>query len=278
MNHYETLGVSKTATLEDIKQAYKKLAKENHPDRGGNTSKFAEINAAYDVLKDSAKRQEYDNSFQHRYTTQNNFNNRTHEFDFNFFNDFFERSFKDYAVHRNKDINVSITLDLEDVFYKKDIQISYTTSTGSTESVNVIVPAGIKTGDVIKYANLGDNADPRFPRGNLNIKINVLDTTEWKRTNNDLWHKQQVNVFDLLLGCVIIITTPENKSVKLNIPKGSKPTSVFSIPGHGIPDRTTGTRGNVYVQLDTLVPNINDLSIIDKLNEIKQTINNKEIN
>lgn len=276
MNHYEILGVAKTASADEIKQAYKKLAKDHHPDRGGDTNKFAEINAAYDVLKDPAKRQEYDNSFQRRYTTTNNFNNS--DFEFNFFNDFFEKTFKNYSVHKNRDISVMVSLSLSDVFHKKEVQIQYKTSVGTLETVDISIPPGIKNGDVIKYQGLGDNADSRFPRGNLNIKINVAEDPSWKRTNNDLWTKQTIDVFDLLLGCAIIIATPEGSKVKLNIPKGTKPTHVFSIPGHGVPDRINGYRGNIYVQLEIDVPTIDDLSAIDKIKDLKNFANNKENN
>lgn len=273
MNYYDILGVSKTASTEEIKQAYKKLAKENHPDLGGDHKKFSEINAAYDVLKDSAKRQEYDNSFQRRYTSDD-FQN--HNFEFNFFNDLFERSFKNYTVHVNRDISILVSLTLKDTFSTKIQQVSYKTSKGTLEKVDVAIPAGIKSGDVIKYRGLGDDADNRFPRGNLNIKIFVEEDPVWKRDNNDLWIKQTIDVFDLLLGCAIIITTPEGNSVKLNVPSGTKPTNVFSIPSHGIPDRNTGARGNIYVQLDTKVPKINDKLVIEKIQQIKDIISKEK--
>lgn len=276
MNHYEILGVTKTASLDEIKQAYKKLAKEHHPDRGGDTNKFAEINAAYDVLKDPAKRQEYDNSFQHRFTTKNNFNSQG--FEFNFFNDIFEKTFKNYTVHVNRDITIAATLSLKDTFKEKTIKATYRTSIGTLENVDVNVPAGIKNGDVIRLSGLGDNADSRFPRGNLNIRIHVSEDPLWKRNNNDLWTKKIIDVFDLLLGCVIIITTPEGNNVKLNIPKGSNPTSIFNIPNYGIPDRVSGDRGNIYVQLEVTVPNVDDTSIINKIKDIKDLINNKDKN
>lgn len=227
MNYYDILGIQKTASADEIKQAYKKLARDHHPDRGGDSKKFAEINAAYDVLKDPAKRQEYDHSFQRRYTTSNTFT--ANEFDFDFFNDFFEKTFRNYSPPINKDISVVLSMELKDVFQPKNVQIKYKTSTGLEESVDVNIPAGIKTGDMIRYKGLGDDHDHRFPRGNLNVKIHVSEDTVWKRNNNDIWCKQTVDVFDLLLGCVIIITTPENKSVKLTIPKGSKTNSVFNI-------------------------------------------------
>ena len=278
MNYYDILGVSKTASDSEIKQAYKKLAKEHHPDRGGDTEKFAQINAAYDVLKDPTKRKEYDNNgSQRRYTTSNNFTG--HNFsEFDFFNDFFEQTFRNYSVHVNKNITVSISLSMADVFSKKDVQVNYKTSSGNLESTTITIPAGIKSGDVIRITGKGDDADTRFPRGNLNVKITVNEHPQWKRNNNDLWYKQKVDVFDLLLGCAIIITTLEGNSVKLSIPKGSKPNSIFNIAGHGVPDRLTGTRGNLYVQLDTDIPTINDSALLEQINTIKQTINNKEKN
>jgi curved DNA-binding protein len=277
MNYYDILGVKKTSSDEEIKQAYKKLVKEHHPDRGGDGKKFSEINAAYDILKDQKKRKEYDDSYQKRHDEYSNFSSNFEDFDMRFFNDLFEKTFHNYAVHTNKDINAAINVSLSDVFSDSTIKINYKTSTGKNESVDVMIPAGIKTGDVIKIKGLGDDADKRYPRGNLNIRIQVDDDPNWKRNNNDLWQKQIVNVFDLLLGCVIIITTPEGSQIKLTIPKGSAPTSVFSIPKYGIPDRVSKTKGNVYIQLDTFVPNIDDKQILEQLSTIQQTIYNKEV-
>lgn len=273
MNYYDILGVAKTASDSEIKQAYKKLAKEHHPDKGGDTEKFSQINAAYDILKDPAKRQEYDNSFQRRYTT-NNFNSA--DFEFNFFNDFFEKTFKNYSVHTNRDISIIVAMQLADVFQPKEVQVKYKTSNGNIETADISIPAGIKNGDVIKYRGLGDNADSRFPRGNLNIKIQVYDNPVWRRNNNDLWTTQKIDVFDLLLGCAIIITTLEGTNLKLNIPKGTQPGHVFNISGHGIPDRVSGHRGNIYVQLEVVVPAIDELSVLDKIVDIKNFVNNKE--
>ena len=273
MNYYEILGVNKTASSEQIKQAYKKLAKEHHPDLGGDSKKFAEINAAYDVLKDSQKRDEYDISLEQKYNSFSNFEN----FDINVFNDIFEHAFRDYRVHSNKDINIVLNVSLSDVFADSTIQVNYKTSSEKNETIDVLIPAGIKTGDIIKFKGLGDDTNSKLPRGNLNIKIQVNEEPTWKRNNNDLWQKQTVNVFDLLLGCVIIITTPEGSKVKLNIPKGSAPASVFSIAKYGIPDRVSKVRGNVYIQLETFVPNIDNIQILEQLSSIQKSIYNKEL-
>ena len=112
------------------------------------------------------------------------------------------------------------------------------------ETVTVDVPAGAKHGDTIQYEGLGDNGHPRYPRGNLHVKIRVIKNRSWQRDQDNLFTKKPINVFDLLLGCVIIITTLDNKKLELKIPQGTKPGAKFSIPGYGLPNMQTRQRGN----------------------------------
>jgi len=144
---------------------------------------------------------------------------------------------------------------------------------GHIETVTVQVPPGARNGDRIRFGNLGDNGNPNFPRGDLHVKLSIINPKNWDRDNNNLIHKKQVNVFDLLTGCVIIITTLDRKNVKLNIPKGTKPGTVFNIPGYGVPDLNTGKRGNLYIGVEAQMPNITDENILAEIASLKNKIN-----
>ena len=270
MDYYKLLGVARNATPEEIKKAYRKLAMQHHPDRGGNHNKFAEINSAYDVLSNSDKKDAYDNP-------QPNFNQQ-HQGNHNPFGGSpFEHMFgQGFAQQRqsprNRDINVQANIDLLDVLSGKNLIIQYQLSTGRTETVTVDVPPGAKHGDTIQYQGLGDEGHPRYPRGNLLVRISIGKTKHWDRDVDNLITKKVINVFDLLLGCVIIITTLDNKQLELKIPQGTKPGTKFSIPGYGLPNMQTGRRGIMFITIDAEMPKITDTAILDKIQQLKNEI------
>ena len=272
MDYYSILGVPKNASEADLKKAYKKASMQHHPDRGGDEAKFKQINEAYSTLKDPAKRQQYDNP-----QPQFNFNSRdfTHgqnPFAGSPFEDLFRQPGQS-RTPRNKDIRLAATIDLKDVLTGKSLVMQYKLNSGRLETVTVEIPPGAKHGDTIKFHELGDDGHPRYPRGDLDVRIKVSKQRNWERDNNNLITKKSVNIIDLLLGCAIIVNTLDEKQVKLKIPKGTQPGQIFSITGYGVPDINTGRRGNLYVNISAEMPIINDPKIIEQLENIKNTIN-----
>ena len=274
MDYYSILGVNRTASPEDIKKAYRKLAMQHHPDRGGDHNKFAEINSAYDVLSNSDKRDAYDhphqaNPFGRQQQGQSPFGNG-HPFEHMFNQGFGQQQQR--QTPRNRDINVQANIDLIDVLTGKSLIIQYHLQTGEVATVNVDVPAGAKHSDTIQYEGLGDVGHPRYPRGNLLVRIKVQKSKHWDRDFDNLITKKIINVFDLLLGCVIIITTLDNKQLELKIPQGTKPGTKFSIPGYGLPNMQTGRRGIMFITIDAEMPKITDTAILDKIQQLKNEI------
>ena len=274
MDYYSLLGVNKNASPEDIKKAYRKLAMKHHPDRGGDASKLQEINEAYDTLKNPAKRQQYDNPQPRFDTNQMN----TDPFGMGGgFEDIFGSMFRQPHMRqrqpRNNDITLAADVELIDVMNGKDLILSYRLASGKTETVEIQVPKGAKHGDAVKFSGLGDDANPRFPRGDLLVRIRLKKHKTYQREGNNLITTYKANVFDLLLGTIVLLETPDNKKVKLNIPRGTKPGQVFSIPGYGIPDLNTRQRGHVYVKIEAQVPNIRDPKILARLQELRDEIN-----
>ena len=119
---------------------------------------------------------------------------------------------------------------------------------------------------------MGDNGHPRYPRGNLQVRVRVSKSKHWVRDQDNLITKQVINVFDLLLGCVIIITTLDNKQLELKVPQGTKSGTKFSIPGYGLPNLQTGRRGIMFVTIDAEMPKITDNAILDKIQQLKNEI------
>ena len=264
MNYYSILGVDQNADQEQIKRAYRELAKQHHPDRpDGDIEKFKKIQEAYETLKDPASRQQYDNP--------------QPQFDGSFgghsFEDLFSSIFRQQRRQmRNRDIRIRVDIDLKDCLTGKSLIVSYMLGNGEQSNITIEIPPGIKTSDTIRYQGLGDNSVSQLPRGELHAVINVINPPGWQRENNDLIINKTINVLDLLTGCVTIIETLEGGRVSLNIPSGTKPETTFSIKGYGMPDVNTKARGNLYVKIKADVPKILDPNIIVQLQQIKKQL------
>ena len=270
MDYYSILGIPRTASPEEIKKAYRKQAMANHPDRGGDEAKFKQVTEAYEILSNSDKRDAYDHPHQANPFGQQGQQN---PFSGTPFEHMFNQGFgQQRQTPRNRDINLQANIDLKDVLTGKNLIIQYQLSTGRLETVTVDVPPGAKHGDTIQYQSLGDEGHPRYPRGNLNVRVTVNKQKNWDRNNDNLIVKKEVNVFDLLLGCAIIIETLEGKKLEVKIPQGTQLGTTFSIPQHGTPNMQTGQRGKLFVTIDVKIPKITDNAVLNKLQEIKKDL------
>jgi DnaJ-class molecular chaperone len=267
MDYYSILGVDRSADQSQIKQAYKTLVKQHHPDRGGNAEHFKQINEAYETLSDTAKRQQYDNpqpQFGGGFGGQ-------HPFE-----DIFSSIFRQQRQMRNRDIRIRVDIDLRDCLQGKSLVVTYMLGNGKQSNITIEIPPGIRTGDTIRFQGLGDNTVSQLPRGDLHAVINVKDLPGWRRENNDLFVNKTVNVLDLLTGCAIIVETLEGNKLSLTIPKGTKPETTFSMKGYGVPDVNTRSRGNLYVKIKADVPKISDANVITQIELIKKQLGIKE--
>ena len=282
-DYYNILGVDRKASDADLKKAYKKASMQHHPDRGGDEEQFKKVNEAYATLKDPGKRQMYD-----QYGTADPQQAGPQGFDFHFNssnfggrNPFAGTPFADMfgganpfqnRQPRNQDMRIAAQIDLKDVLVGKNLVVQIRLGSGRTETLNIDVPPGAKDGDTIQYEGLGDDTNPRLQRGNLHVVIKVTQNAGWQRSNNDLITKKVINLFDLLLGCVIIVNTLDGRNIKVNIPKGTNPGQRFSIQGYGIPDINTGHRGSIYVIVDVETPTITNENVLNKIKQIKKEI------
>lgn len=268
MDYYSILGVPRNASQDDIRKAYKKKSMLHHPDRGGDEAKFKEVNEAYSTLKDPAKKQQYDNPQpQYKFNTGNMHRGG------------FEDMFAQFGFgqqmnrqRRNRDVRIVYNIDFKDIFTGKAISVSYKLASGKDEFLDASLPPGLKNGDNITFANLGDDSFPHLPRGNLILKVKVPGHPIWKRDGDNLSTTIKLDVFNLILGTEIEIETPTGKALSLTVPKGTKPNTTFSIAGHGAPNVNTSKLGNLYVKIEGVVPNITDENILKQIKDIKDEI------
>ena len=268
MDYYRKLGVSKTASPEELKKAYKKLAMQHHPDKGGDQTTFQEINEAYETLKDPAKRQQYDNP-QPRMNSQQAQGNP---------NDFFDQMFRNFHSQtrqrvKNRDIHITADIELRDVIYGKQLIFEYRLQSGNKERVELEVPKGIEQNQQVRYSGLGDDGNRNWRRGDLIVRFVSRVEKNWQRDGAHLKTSVDINSLDAIIGTEIELKTIDQKTLNLKIPAGTHPETVLSIPEYGLPILNNNKRGNLYVKVKIKTPKIQDPNIIQQIKEIRNGIN-----
>jgi DnaJ-class molecular chaperone len=259
MTHYNTLGVQEDATAEDIKRAYRKLASQHHPDRGGDTGKFQAIEQAYRVLSDDAQRQRYDMERKGGGPGGFNFHfNHGHpdldsifqQFGFGFGSPFGQPQ----PQRRNKDLRIEIPIPLVTTLEEQSKTISVQTTNGERTTVEVKIPRGVTSGTTIKYAGLGDNLFNTLPRGDLYVHIAVHPAEGFANNGVDLHTQVHVNCLTAIAGGEVTVAGLDGRTFNLNLQPGTQPGVKFRIPGHGLWLMNTAHRGDLYVEMVLTVP------------------------
>ena len=269
MDYYQILGINENASQDEIKKAYKKLAMKNHPDRGGDTQKFQEISQAHDTLSDPQKRQQYD-------AQKNGFNpfgghpqghGQTGPFD-EMFGHMFGAGFAPFGgrqVQRNKDLTIRVTVSFKQAFLGTQVEARYAMPSGKHQTVVVDIPAGVQSGQVIRYGGLGDDTIPHFPRGNLNVSVMVEVDAEWERRGNDLFRVVTINAFEAMTGCTKDVICLDGTTMPLKIRAGITPGTEFASGGRGFRDINTGRTGNMIIVINVDMPAVLDLQLRQEL-------------
>jgi curved DNA-binding protein len=258
MNYYTILGVEKTASPEQIKAAYRKLASKNHPDKGGDTVRFQEIQTAYDVLSDASKRQAYDNPMTQG--PQNfNFNFGGAQGDLNdIFNQFFggRNPFANMRSHpqRNRDIRSDIVVQLVDTLSEQRKTFQITTEQGIVLNSDLVIPRGITSGTTIKYPGLGENANTNLPRGDLYLTVNVQRNPNFQVSGLDLMTSLTIDCFQAILGCEQTIAGLDGKIFTIQTPSAAQNGMKLKLSGEGLYAFQQDVKGNLYVNINVKIP------------------------
>jgi curved DNA-binding protein len=279
MSYYELLGLKKGENDQEvIKKAYRKLASQHHPDKGGDTKKFQEIQTAYDTLSDQGKRQQYDLERSGRGQQNIHWQNFSNDVppdiqnifqQFGFGGDPFAQ-FRQQRQKRNKDLRVDLMVPLVTTLEEQTKVISVLTTAGSRETVEVKIPRGITNGTSIKYSNLGDNLFNTLPRGDLYVQINVHNAENFVVNNLDLYTRVNVNCLLAIVGGAANVLGIDSKSFLLTIPPGTQHGTKFRITNQGLYQLNSDQRGNLFVEMHVTIPQ--DLSP-DQLQIVKSILN-----
>ena len=284
---YQTLGVSETASQDEIKKAYRKLANQHHPDKGGDQQKFKDISVAYDTLGDAQKRADYDNQRRNPFGGQHHF----HSGDFQHFQDIFQGHFDPFGHRsnpfadifgrgpgpggrpvRNKDLNIQCQITLLDSFQGKQLEANYRLPSGKMEHVNITIPAGVVNGDTIRYSGLGDNSVQNAPRGNLNVTIIVTPDPKFSRLGDDLYTTVNISPIEAMIGCRKTIKTITGQTMDLEIRSGVETGVEFASHGTGFPNVNSGLRGRFVSVINIKSVSVTDPAIIARLKDIDADI------
>jgi curved DNA-binding protein len=270
---YDTLGISQGASEADIKKAYRKLARQYHPDinkEADAEEKFKEVNAAYEILSDKKKRTQYDQYGDSMFGGQN---------------------FHDFASSRGG--NVDLDEILRNMFgggggfggfggssrggfggggfqqetnldIESNVTIPFVVSIlGGSHSVavngerfDIKVPAGVKSGEKLRVRGKGHAQGGRA--GDLFLKINVATSIEYERDGDNLIKTFDVPLHAALFGDKISVQTLD-KEIKLKVPQNTKNGQSFRVKEMGVLNRKTNTRGDLYLKANIVLPAVEDL-------------------
>ena len=280
IDYYQTLGISKTASQDEIKSAYRKLARKLHPDLNPNDKdahkKFQQINEANEVLSDPEKRKKYDTygeNWQHgeeyakarKAQPQQDFGGGFSGYTYSggdeddSFSDFFSSMFGDGGKRgrgggsnvkfRGQDFNAELHLNLSDV-YKTHQQ----TLTVNGKNIRITIPAGVEDGQQIKLKGHGGPGVNSGPAGDLYITFVIKNNTQFKRSGNDLYTTIEIDLYTAVLGGEITIDTLSGK-IKLKVKPETQNGIKIRLKDKGFPVyKKDGQFGDLYVTYSVKIP------------------------
>lgn len=268
-DYYEILGVSKNASDDEIKKAYRKLAVKYHPDKNPGDkeaeAKFKEINEAHDVLSDKQKRARYDqfghagvNGSGNPFAGGNPFGGaggQSFNFDFgggfeDILNNIFGGGspFGSRRPRRGDDYQVNVQISFEEAIFGTTATVDYNGS-----DLKIKIPAGIDDGMSIRLRGKGGPAPQGGEPGDLYVRIHVKPHKTLTREGNIILSEEKISMVDAALGCEVEVETVDGKVI-MKVPAGTQSGTPFKLSGHGVPFRADGDRGPHIVTIIVETP------------------------
>ncbi len=285
-DYYKTLGVPRNATADEIKKAYRKLARTHHPDAGGDESKFKDINEAYEVLSDDKKRKLYD-----QYGTANENHipqgwsggsvNGEDVFSggggFGGWSDILESirrgegafgsdwDFSDFSgfgggqrtvrPRKGQDMNVTLNVGFDEAFSGAEKRVTVRVpGRAESETLTVKIPAGAVDGGRLRFRGKGGLGENGGEAGDLLITTKIDAHSHYRRKGADVLMDVPVSVAEAALGTSVVVPAPDGTKVRVRVPAGTQDNTVLSIKGKGAPKVKGGGVGDLKITMKVVVP------------------------
>lgn len=263
-DHYQTLGVARNATPDDIKKAYRRLAGIHHPDKGGDTAEFQKIQQAYETLSDPEKKQQYDNPNpfgQGGHGFPGGFHFNVNGFDINdIFGQMFGGGFAGQRRPQMPSYRTTVFMTLEQVYMGMEQTLQFN-ATGQSQIIKIQVPRGVQDGQTIRYDNLIKDSI-------LLVEFRIHPHNKFDRDGVNLYTIQDIDVLDLIVGAELDFTTISGKTLKVTIPPKTQPGSKLRLVGEGMPNNNGF--GDQYLLLKPYVSDTIDKRIVDIILQTKK--------
>ena len=296
-DYYKTLGVDKGASKDEIKTAFRKLAHEHHPDKGGNQEKFKEVSEAYSVLGDENKRKQYDTfgsadsmggptgggyggfggfnqgqdfgGFDFSQFTQGG-HGGSFEFDLNdILGDFFGGGMgRRQRVKKGRDIRVDLEITFAESVFGAEKEFSLTrNSSGRPEKIKVKIPADVNSGETLKMSGAGEGIKDGVS-GDLYISISVRRDPIFKKEGKNIVTEINIKLSDALLGIKYPMKTLDG-DIELTVPEGINNGEVLRVREKGVPI-DSHRRGDLLVKVKIKMPNRLSKNARNAVEELKR--------
>lgn len=236
MNHYQTLGIAPGASEDEIKQAYRKLASKHHPDKGGSTEKFQEVQAAYDALVNKKQPQQNPQTFD------------------DVFSAMFGASIHPGRFHRHLTTQLHITVEDSYVGIERAVSLNVN---GQVYTIQIKIPKGVRSGEQMRYNVI--------PNATLIVTF-VVSSDRFVVSNTDLMLEHKVSLFDFVVGTTLDVTTISGKTLAVTVEPRTAPSAMLRIKGEGMPiPNSVSSYGDLYIKLTPVLPDIIDERIISAI-------------
>ena len=243
---WQILGVDRTATADDVKKAYRKLAKDHHPDMGGDPDRFREIQQAYDQISNPQSQQHQPPppppGFEH-----------------------FETIFQNIGVNfgwrsrpqRNANMEVTITITVAESVTgtQRDLQVN---ENGTSRSIKIDIPRGLYTGDTVKYSGMGSNQNASLPAGDLFVRIIVSPPAGYTVDQGTLYTQRAVPLWQALLGTTVTVQDPLAGDLIVKVPAGTGTGTRLRVNQKGGWLRQQDQRGDILVEIVVIMPELTE--------------------
>ncbi len=257
-NYYQTLGLNESASEDEVKRAYKRMAMQHHPDRGGDVGRFQEIQEAYDTLTDPQRRAQWEQQRQ----WANGARGQNFGFSFNFgpdLNDILRQfhggdPFGQFRQQRNRDLRIHIDIDLASTLSQQHKTVEIRHQDGSSRTVQIDIPRGVQNGVQMRLTGHGDHSNKSVPPGDLYVDFRINDTAGFSVDHINISKKLELNSIDAIIGTRVSTQGLDRKQFDLVIPPGTQNGTQFRIAAQGLYDINTQVRGDLFFEIALVTP------------------------